>query len=53
MLVDEQLTDYNLEVTATRRDEIEGRAIVNACCSDVQHRLVAVTSGPAVTVHTA
>ena len=29
MLVDEQLTDYNLEVTATRRDEIEGRAIVN------------------------
>ncbi len=30
MLVDEQLTDYNLEVTATRRDEIEGRAIVNA-----------------------
>lgn len=30
MLVDEQLTDYQLEVTATRRDEIEGRAIVNA-----------------------
>ena len=30
MLVDEQLTAYNLEVTATRRDEIEGRAIVNA-----------------------
>jgi phage tail sheath protein FI len=30
MLVDEQLTDYRLEVTATRRDEIEGRAIVNA-----------------------
>ena len=29
MLVDEQLTNYNLEVTATRRDEIEGRAIVN------------------------
>jgi hypothetical protein len=29
MLVDEQLTDYNLEVSATRRDEIEGRAIVN------------------------
>jgi phage tail sheath protein FI len=29
MLVDEQLTDYRLEVTATRRDEIEGRAIVN------------------------
>lgn len=29
MLVDEQITDYNLEVTATRRDEIEGRAIVN------------------------
>src|SRR4051794_31937831 len=29
MLVDEQLTDYNLDVTATRRDEIEGRAIVN------------------------
>jgi hypothetical protein len=29
MLVDEQLTDYDLEVTATRRDEIEGRAIVN------------------------
>ena len=28
-LVDEQLTDYNLEVTATRHDEIEGRAIVN------------------------
>lgn len=30
MRVDEQLTDYRLEVTATRRDEIEGRAIVNA-----------------------
>jgi hypothetical protein len=30
MRVDEQLTNYNLEVTATRRDEIEGRAIVNA-----------------------
>jgi hypothetical protein len=30
MLVDEQLTAYQLEVTATRRDEIEGRAIVNA-----------------------
>ena len=30
MLVDEQLTNYELEVTATRRDEIEGRAIVNA-----------------------
>ena len=30
MLVDEQLTAYKLEVTATRRDEIEGRAIVNA-----------------------
>ena len=30
MLVDEQLTDYQLEVTATRRDEIEGRAIVSA-----------------------
>jgi len=30
MLVDEQLTNYQLEVTATRRDEIEGRAIVNA-----------------------
>ena len=29
MLVDEQITNYNLEVTATRRDEIEGRAIVN------------------------
>lgn len=29
MLVDEQLTNYSLEVTATRRDEIEGRAIVN------------------------
>jgi len=29
MRVDEQLTDYRLEVTATRRDEIEGRAIVN------------------------
>ncbi len=29
MLVDEQITDYRLEVTATRRDEIEGRAIVN------------------------
>ncbi len=29
MLVDEQLTGYDLEVTATRRDEIEGRAIVN------------------------
>ena len=30
MRVDEQLTDYQLEVTATRRDEIEGRAVVNA-----------------------
>lgn len=30
MLIDEQLTRYDLEVTATRRDEIEGRAIVNA-----------------------
>jgi hypothetical protein len=30
MLVDEQLTNYQLEVTATRRDEIEGRAVVNA-----------------------
>ena len=29
MRVDEQLTDYRLEVTATRPDEIEGRAIVN------------------------
>jgi hypothetical protein len=29
MLVDEQITGYQLEVTATRRDEIEGRAIVN------------------------
>lgn len=29
MLVDEQLTAYKLEVTASRRDEIEGRAIVN------------------------
>lgn len=29
MLVDEQLTGYDLEVTATRRDEIEGRAVVN------------------------
>jgi hypothetical protein len=29
MLVDEQLTAYQLEVTATRRDEIEGRAIVS------------------------
>lgn len=29
MLVDEQLTDYRLEVTATRQDEINGRAIVN------------------------
>lgn len=29
MRVDEQLTAYQLEVTATRRDEIEGRAIVN------------------------
>lgn len=29
MLVDEQLTDYRLEVTATRADEIAGRAVVN------------------------
>jgi hypothetical protein len=29
MLVDEQLTDYRLEVTATRQDEINGRAVVN------------------------
>ncbi|HEX6558887.1 MAG TPA: phage tail sheath subtilisin-like domain-containing protein [Longimicrobiales bacterium] len=30
MLQDEQLTGYNLEVTATRQDEIAGRAQVNA-----------------------
>ena len=30
MLVDEQLTNYSIEVTATRQDEINGRAIVNA-----------------------
>jgi hypothetical protein len=30
MLVDEQLTNYQVEVTATRQDEINGRAIVNA-----------------------
>lgn len=30
MLQDEQLTGYNLEVTATRQDEIAGRALVNA-----------------------
>lgn len=30
MLQAEALTGYSLEVTATRRDEIEGRAIVNA-----------------------
>jgi hypothetical protein len=30
MLQDEQLTGYTLEVTATRRDEIAGRAMVNA-----------------------
>ncbi len=29
MLVDEQLTNYQLEVTATRQDEINGRAVVN------------------------
>lgn len=29
MLIDEQLTDYRLEVTATRQDEINGRAVVN------------------------
>ncbi len=29
MVVDEQLVGYSLSVTATRRDEIEGRAIVN------------------------
>lgn len=29
MLADEALTSYELAVTATRRDEIEGRAIVN------------------------
>ncbi len=29
MRIDEQLTDYRLEVTATRRDEIAQRAIVN------------------------
>lgn len=29
MVVDEQLTDYRLEVTATRADEIAGRAVVN------------------------
>jgi len=29
MLIDEQLTNYSLEVTATRQDEINGRAIVN------------------------
>lgn len=30
MVQDEALTDYSLEVTATRADEIAGRAIVNA-----------------------
>lgn len=30
MLQDEQLTGYTLEVTATRQDEIGGRALVNA-----------------------
>ena len=30
MLQDEALTAYELEVTATRQDEIAGRAIVNA-----------------------
>lgn len=30
MLQDEQLTGYTLEVTATRQDEIAGRALVNA-----------------------
>jgi hypothetical protein len=30
MLQDEMLVEYNLEVTATRDDEINGRAIVNA-----------------------
>lgn len=29
MVVDEQLVGYSLSVTATRRDEIEGRAVVN------------------------
>jgi hypothetical protein len=29
MIQDESLTDYSLEVTATRQDEIAGRAIVN------------------------
>jgi hypothetical protein len=29
MVVDEQLVTYTLEVTATRQDEIAGRAIVN------------------------
>ncbi|ONG58576.1 phage tail sheath protein [Pseudoroseomonas deserti] len=29
MRIDEQLTAYQLEVTATRRDEIEGRAVVS------------------------
>ena len=30
MLLDEQLTSYTLEVTASRQDEINGRALVNA-----------------------
>jgi hypothetical protein len=30
MLLDEQVTGYTLEVTATRQDEINGRALVNA-----------------------
>ncbi len=30
MLLDEQLTGYTLEVTASRQDEINGRALVNA-----------------------
>jgi hypothetical protein len=30
MKVDEALIDYELSVTATRQDEIAGRAIVNA-----------------------
>jgi len=30
MVQDESLIDYTLQVTATRQDEINGRAIVNA-----------------------
>ncbi|MEO0990299.1 MAG: phage tail sheath C-terminal domain-containing protein, partial [Pseudomonadota bacterium] len=51
MLVDEQLTDYRLEVTATRQDEINGRAIVNVLLQPTfSIDFVAVTIGASIDI---